>query len=138
MPDKRTPCGNTCIRCWRNRLKHGNEKAKAYLKAHPELNGFKVHGPSDQYPGLIDSSVLEEQETKDLFIEFDKDDTVRNILIKIQNELRTPLAPRYFLTLHDKKLDNEDVRIQKLGVTVNTVFNFSKDDTEYTVRFETE
>jgi hypothetical protein len=40
MPDKRYTrgCGTTCLRCWRNRLKHGNKEAKAFMKAHPELD----------------------------------------------------------------------------------------------------
>jgi hypothetical protein len=39
MPDKRFSrgCGTSCLRCWRNRLKHGNKEAKAFMKAHPEL-----------------------------------------------------------------------------------------------------
>jgi len=32
MPDKRHTCGKLCIRCWRNRLKHGNKQAKAFMK----------------------------------------------------------------------------------------------------------
>lgn len=48
MPEKRYKpgCGPSCIRCWVNNLKHGNEQAKAYLKAHPELNWNVRHGES--------------------------------------------------------------------------------------------
>jgi len=32
MPDKFPKCCSTCIRCWRNRLKHGNPQVKKFLK----------------------------------------------------------------------------------------------------------
>lgn len=34
MPDKncKPGCGNTCLRCWRNKLKHANPQVKAYIK----------------------------------------------------------------------------------------------------------
>lgn len=32
MPDKfPSKCGSTCIRCWRNRLKHANPQVKKFL-----------------------------------------------------------------------------------------------------------
>lgn len=36
MPDKNTHrgCGNSCLRCWRNQLKHANKHTKAYMKKH--------------------------------------------------------------------------------------------------------
>lgn len=36
MPDKncKLGCGNTCLRCWRNKLKHANPQIKAYIKKH--------------------------------------------------------------------------------------------------------
>ena len=36
MPDKncKPGCGNTCLRCWRNKLKHANSQVKAYIKKH--------------------------------------------------------------------------------------------------------
>ena len=42
MPDKIYVhgCGNHCLRCWRNRLKHANPQAKAYLKRFPTAKGF--------------------------------------------------------------------------------------------------
>jgi hypothetical protein len=38
MVDKRRACGGTCLRCWRNKLKHGSKEAKAWLKK----NGQKI------------------------------------------------------------------------------------------------
>lgn len=35
MPDKRM-CGKTCIRCWRNKLKHGNPISKKWMKKNDE------------------------------------------------------------------------------------------------------
>jgi hypothetical protein len=37
MPDKnyKPGCGKTCVRCWRNKLKHGSKQAKAYLTKNP-------------------------------------------------------------------------------------------------------
>jgi hypothetical protein len=45
MPDKRYKrgCGPSCVRCWINRLKHGNAASKAYLKRHPELDWNVKH-----------------------------------------------------------------------------------------------
>ena len=37
MPDRRRPCGKDCLRCWRNKLKHGCPKAK------PEIFGLEIH-----------------------------------------------------------------------------------------------
>ena len=39
MPDKRyvKGCGPGCLRCWQNRLKHGNPQAKAYVAKNPQL-----------------------------------------------------------------------------------------------------
>lgn len=35
MPDKiYKKCGKSCVKCWYNRLKHGNRESKAYLKKH--------------------------------------------------------------------------------------------------------
>ena len=36
MPDKncKSGCGTTCLRCWRNKLKHANPQVKAYIKKH--------------------------------------------------------------------------------------------------------
>lgn len=42
MPDKRTPCGKECVRCWQNRLRHGNKTAKQFI-AKNSLTGF-MHG----------------------------------------------------------------------------------------------
>jgi hypothetical protein len=54
MPDKRTPCGGTCIKCWVNRLKHGNKQSKAYLKklgklVDPSAYNVETPGPSENY-----------------------------------------------------------------------------------------
>lgn len=39
MPDKRDNkgCGPGCLRCWQNRLRHGNPQAKAYAAKNPQL-----------------------------------------------------------------------------------------------------
>jgi len=36
MPDKncKKGCGTSCLRCWRNKLKHANPETKAYIKKH--------------------------------------------------------------------------------------------------------
>ena len=36
MPDKfcRKGCGSSCLRCWRNKLKHASPETKRYMKKH--------------------------------------------------------------------------------------------------------
>lgn len=47
MPDKRTEQqDHHCVRCWRNRLKHGNKMAKRYLKTHRHQD-FTVSYPEN-------------------------------------------------------------------------------------------
>lgn len=51
MPDKRYKpgCGRECLRCWRNRLKHGNRNIKLSRGQLPEIEGFEEELP--MYPG---------------------------------------------------------------------------------------
>lgn len=48
MPDRILVkgCGPGCTRCWRNRLKHANKQAKAYIKKHPEA-AFETKWPEE-------------------------------------------------------------------------------------------
>jgi len=80
--------------CWRNRLKHGNEQAKEYLKNHPELDGFRVHGENE----------VKTPDPTPLHIEFDQKDSIKNILIKIQDQLKEDLREASLY------LDKEDLR----------------------------
>jgi len=49
MPDKnfRPGCGPGCIRCWRNKLKHGCPQAKAYMKKH-KVETLEVTDPIEE------------------------------------------------------------------------------------------
>jgi hypothetical protein len=63
MPDKncKPGCGNTCLRCWRNKLKHANPQAKAYMRKHKINFDFSVDG-------LRDYQIVNEENDKKKFI----------------------------------------------------------------------
>lgn len=68
MPERRYKrgCGPECIRCWVNRLKHGNKEAKAYLLNHPELNWEVKHDNEEEnQPNEVSVPSLEEEKTVD-------------------------------------------------------------------------
>ncbi len=60
MPEKRfvRGCGPSCIRCWKNNLKHGSPEAKAWLKKNEINMKFIVNIPHQN--DII--SIKEEQE----------------------------------------------------------------------------
>ena len=44
MPERRLHCGNGCLRCWVNNLRHGCPQSQKYLKEHPEIVWFDIIG----------------------------------------------------------------------------------------------
>lgn len=59
MPDKRyvKGCGSKCLRCWRNRLIHGNRTVNKYLKVHD------LDSVIDEYEKMLEAR-NQEQELK--------------------------------------------------------------------------
>lgn len=61
MPERRYKrrCGNGCIKCWVNNLKHGNKESKAFLKKHPELKSYEVKHmkPYVPFPSLYKNDI---------------------------------------------------------------------------------
>lgn len=66
MPDKRHPCGKSCIRCWRNKLKHGNKESKRLLKK----MGIKI---DDSYKNKKESSDLKRFQQRPWNYDFDEE-----------------------------------------------------------------
>lgn len=104
MPDKRYKrgCGPECIKCWVNRLKHGNEATKAYLKAHSELSWNVKHGDDnsseppaepivvDQVDPVDEAYILERQkETRQK--EKDRRKKVKELMRSFPQEIREEL-----------------------------------------------
>jgi len=77
MPDKRYKkgCGPECLRCWRNKLKHGNPQAKKFIAEHPELfknaAHWEIHGEDKQSKdkNRLIKSMIKEEEAKQQHIE---------------------------------------------------------------------
>ena len=65
MPDKiyRKDCGKDCVRCWRNRLKHGNPESKRYLKKQMELEKG-IEKKEDEMPELLKEYMRKEKVTE--------------------------------------------------------------------------
>jgi hypothetical protein len=82
MPDKiyKKGCGGSCIRCWQNKLKHGNKEAKAYIAKQIDTlnseNQWDVTYPEED----------EHEDISELSIEMDQKDSIKVLKTKIQDQ----------------------------------------------------
>ena len=108
MPDKnhKKGCGNDCMRCWRNKLKHANPEAKRFLKkqvlnsqqcleqdqqydttlSYQNLfaNKFKVAREDD----FVESETEDDQEGENTVNNPDSKGEIRTVSLETLNELR--------------------------------------------------
>ena len=67
MPDKRRACGNGCLRCWQNKMKHGNPESKKWLAKNPQDNLDFIWNPKYEIQGEIKEQIyLTSKEVKEI------------------------------------------------------------------------
>ncbi len=117
MPDKFRPkgCGSTCLRCWQNRLKHGNKESKAYLAKHPEWVETQLHSYEIKYPPP--SMPTNEQH---LWIDAQCNLSVKILKRQIQDQIQVS-AEDQMLTLNGIELDNNGRKLSYYGLTEDSI-----------------
>lgn len=67
MPDKRyvKGCGSSCLRCWENRLMHGNPQSKKWLAEHPDKHCWLEEMPEQTKSKKISRYYIVEDGTDD-------------------------------------------------------------------------
>jgi uncharacterized lipoprotein YehR (DUF1307 family) len=125
MPDKFRMCDNQCLRCWRNRLKHGNPETKKYLKTH---NGRGYHIIYNKNEGKI--------KRKKLSISINISDLVISVKKEIMKHLNNlTVDHQQCLFLGNIKLNDsrslESYNIQK-GTVLRLVY---KNDEDCQIRY---
>ena len=113
MPDKFTPCGSGCLRCWQNRLKHGNKESKAYLAKHPELMLAQKHAYE-----IMGKDTQTQRKVEHLWIDAQMSSSVRVLKTQIQVS-----ADEQSLTVDDTgiELDNNGKKLSYYGLDEDSI-----------------
>jgi hypothetical protein len=112
MPDKFTPCGSGCLRCWQNRLKHGNKESKAYLAKHPELMLAQKHAYE-----ITGKETHTKAEFEHLWIDAQMSSSVRGLKRQIQDHIQVS-ADEQSLIVDETgiELDNNGKKLSYYGL----------------------
>ena len=135
MPEKRYErgCGNQCVRCWRNKLKHGNKlKKKQFPKQNIWHSDESVTILKQEDPDIYNNTFEEFYDkyivsnyTDEQMREVDKRDKRNITYMEHKNDLERYTYDMYHIWLSEEKKNNNRLTFSKFR---KTLYNTHKND----------